>query len=562
MENPRNLFRAHLNKKPLKFRVKSCRIMSKSPTNNSKSIYLLPIIIGLGIIFGTVVAYVQIYDYQQQLSDSYKHEINGILEGVIDRRESRLQTISNSMTGFFESSTDVTPDEFTSFSDIIFSSNPELVNVSIIDQNQTILNSFPESNIVGENFDVLFPTHPTQINGIKTMNIEFPMKNFNKIIISVPFDYFISYNTIPSQYFKLILYSPLDDNVKLYQISNTNGMIETDIVEFTQKELENIIEINVKTNLYGHTLHKEYILKYLIWDGAFESNNIPSQLLLIIGIASSVIIPVLVYNTNNILRQKIQERSLVLEQKNRDLEEIKKSKDEFVTMIVHDLKNPIVPIISLSDILLSNALGDLTPKQTDRIKMIKSSATSLENLIQDLLDSQKAELGKLYLNFSENNLSEIVQNTISKFKPEFDTKEIAIETSIASNISCVCDKTRIEQVLSNLLLNSLDFVSEKMGKISISLESDNHIATITIKDNGIGIEKDQLDKLFVKFYQIKHDMTRKYGGTGLGLAVSNEIVALHRGRIWAESDGIRKGSTFFIELLLKVHDKANEPKEK
>ena len=93
-----------------------------------------------------------------------------------------------------------------------------------------------------------------------------------------------------------------------------------------------------------------------------------------------------------------------------------------------------------------------------------------------------------------------------------------------------------------------------MGKISISLESDNHIAKITIKDNGIGIEENQLDKLFVKFYQIKHDMTRKYGGTGLGLAVSHEIIALHSGKIWAESDGIRKGATFFIELPLKDQD--------
>lgn len=533
--------------------------MSKNTTEHSKSIYLLPIIIGLGIIVGTAAVYLQIYDYQQQLSKSYKHEINGILEGVIDRRESRLQAISNSMIGFFESSTDITPNEFTSFSNIIFNSNPELVNVSIIDQNQTILYSFPESNMVGENFDMLFPTHPTQINDIKAMNIEFPMKNFNKIIISVPFDYFISYDTLPSQNFKMILTSPLDDNLKLYQISNIDGIIETNNVRFTQKELENSIEVNAKTNLYGHTIKKEYVLRYLIWDGTFESNNTLNYFLLIIGGIFSVIIPFIVYKTNNNLRQKIQERSLVLEQKNLQLEQIKKSKDEFVTMIVHDLKNPIVPIISLSDILLSNTLGDLTSKQIDRIKMIKSSATSLDNLIQDLLDSQKAELGKFHLNLLENNLSEIVQNTITKFKSEFETKEITIETNIASNVSCICDKARIEQVLSNILLNSIDFVSEKIGKISISLESDNHTAKIIIKDNGIGIEKDQIDKLFVKFYQIKHDMIRKYGGTGLGLAVSSDIITLHGGRIWAESDGMRKGSTFFIELPLKDREKSNEP---
>ena len=535
--------------------------MSKTAIKYSQSIYLLPIIIGLGIIFGTVVVYLQISDYQQQLSQSYKHEINGILEGVIDRKDSRLQTISNSMIGFFESSKEVTPEEFANFSDRIFSSNPELVSISIINQDQTILYSFPQYEITGKSFDVLFPTHPTQINGINTMNVEFPMSDFRKIIISIPFDYFISTDVIPSQHFKMILFSPLDNNVRLYEIFNNDGIIETNNVEFTQKELENILEFEVKTNLYGHTIKKDYVLKYLIWDDSFESNITSSQLILLGGIISSIIISFLVYKTN-ILKQKIQIRSKISEQKNLELEQIKKSKNEFVTMIVHDLKNPIVPIISLSDILLSNALGDLTPKQADRIKMIKSSATSLENLIQDLLDSQKAELGRLHLNLLENNLSEIVQNSISKFKPEFDTKEITIETNIASNISCVCDKIRIEQVITNMLLNSLDFVSEKIGKILISLESDNHTAKITIKDNGIGIEKDQLDKLFVKFYQIKHDMTRKYGGTGLGLAVSNEIVALHRGRIWAESDGIGTGSTFFIELPLKDHGIANTSKEK
>ena len=530
--------------------------------NHSKSFYLLPIIIGLGLIFGTVTAYMQLSDYQQQLSQSYKDEIYVILKKIIDKEENRLQTVSNSMIAFFESSNEVTPDEFEVFSDRIFDSNPELVNVSIIDKNQVILYSYPQSEMTGENFDILFPSHPTQINDIKTMNVEFPMHDLRELVISVPFDYFISHDMFTSQYFKLILFSPLDNNLKLYQVFNNNGMLETTNVEFTQKELENIVEINVQTNLHGHTIKNDYVLKYLIWDSAFEPNNTFNLFLLIIGFIASGIIPFVIYKTNNTLRQKIQERSQILEQKNLELEQIKKSKDEFVTMIVHDLKNPLVPITSLADILLSNALGDLNPKQIDRIKMIKSNAVYLQNLIQDLLDSQKAELGKLRLNLSENNLSEIIQNSISKLMPEFDIKEITIETSIANNVQCVCDKTRIEQVLSNLLFNSLDFVSEKIGKISISLESNNHTAKITIKDNGMGIQKDQLDKLFVKFYQIQHNMTRKYGGTGLGLAVSNDIIVLHGGKIWVESDGIGIGSTFFIELPLKDRDKENTLKEK
>lgn len=513
--------------------------MSKT-ISHSKPSYLLPIIIGLSIIFGTVVSYLQISDYQQQLSQSYKNETNKILEGIIDRRESRLQTISNSMIGFFEGSTEVTPYEFEVFSDRIFSSNPELVNIAIIDNNQTILYSSPQSEMLGKDFSILFPSHPTQINGIKTMNLEFSMNDLRKIIISVPFDYFISPDVIPSRNFKLILFSPIDNNLRLYQISNNNGIFETDNVEFSQKELENSIEVHVKTNLHGHTIKQEYVLKYLIWNDVFEPNNTFNHLFLIIGITSSGIIPIMIYRTNNILRQK-----------NLELEQIKKSKDEFVTMVIHDLKNPLFPIMTGSDMLLSNMYGDLNSKQIDRIKMIKSSAMSLQNLIQDLLDSQKAELGKLHLNLSKNNLSEIFQNTLNKFKLDIDKKEITVETNIANNVLCICDKTRIEQVISNLLLNSIDFVSEKIGKISVSLESNNHTAKITIQDNGIGIEKDQLDKLFVKFYQIKNNMTRKYGGSGLGLAVSNEIIALHGGKIWAESDGIGKGSTFFIELPLK-----------
>ncbi|MCV0411403.1 HAMP domain-containing sensor histidine kinase [Nitrosarchaeum sp.] len=506
----------------------------------SKSRYLFPLLIGLGIIFGTVVVYLQIHEYEKQLSQSYKNEISRIFEEIIDRREGRLQTISNSIIGFFEGSKEVTPYEFEVFSTRLFDANSELVNISILDDNKTILYSTPHSEMIGKNFDVLFPSHPTQINGINTMNLEFNMSDLRKIIVSVPFDYFISSDTIPSQTFKLILSSPLDNDLRLYEIFVNNGVINTSNVEFSEKELKNSIDVNVKTELYGHTIKKEYVLKYLIWTEIFEPNNTFANLFLIIGVIASGIIPIMIYISNSVLSKK-----------NTELEQIKKSKDEFVTMIIHDLKNPLVPILSVSDILLSNMLGDLNSKQVDRIKMIKSSAMSLQNLIQDLLDSQKAELGKLHLNLSKNNLSEILQNTLNKFKMDMDKKEILVETNIVNDVSCICDKIRIEQVISNLLLNSLDFVSEKIGKISVSLESNNHTAKITIRDNGLGIEKDQLDKLFVKFYQIKNNTIRHYGGSGLGLAVSNEIVALHGGKIWAESDGIGKGSTFFIELPLK-----------
>ncbi len=297
----------------------------------SNSSYLFPILIGVGIIFATVIIYEQMSKYEQQLSQSSKTELSRIIEGIIDRRESRLQTISTTMISLFENSNEVTHDKFTYLSNKIFSSNPELVSIMVLDENQIILYSFPQVDTIGNNFDILFPKHPTQINGIRTMNFEFPIDEQRKLIISVPFDYFISYDFIPRQNFKMVLFSPLDNNLKLYQVYNNNGVVKTTNVEFAPKELENALEINIKTNLYGHTIKKNYDLKYLIWDKNFEINNVFNDLLLIIGAITTITIPILIYKTNNVLRQK-----------NIELEQIKKSKDEFITMASHELKTPLI----------------------------------------------------------------------------------------------------------------------------------------------------------------------------------------------------------------------------
>ncbi len=487
------------------------------------SIYLLPIIIGLGIIFGIVITYSQIYDYQQQLSQSYKNEIKGILEGVIDRRESRLQTISNGMIGFFESSNEVTPDEFSNFSNRIFSSNAELVNIAIIDENQIILYSFPQSDMMEENSDTLFSSYPTKINGINTMNFEFPMDGLRKLIISVPFDYFISTDIITSNQFKLILFSPLDNNQKLYQLSNDNGIIKTDNIEFTQKELEDSLEIHVKTNLYGHIIKKDYVLKYSIWTDTFEPNIILGQLLLIIGITSSVIIPITVYKTNNTLRQK-----------NHDLEQIKISKDKFLAMITHELKTPLVPIQGYADILLSEHLGKLTDKQKERIDIIKSSSETLLALISDLLDAQKLELGQLKIRKENTNIKDTVTNTIKLFLPQAQKNKIEIISNV-QDLSIEHDQGRIKQVITNLIKNSLTAVEPEKGKIEISMKDLPQEIQISVKDNGIGIPIDKQKDLFKEFYQVDTSLTREMGGSGLGLSICKGIVENHGGAITVKS---------------------------
>ena len=250
--------------------------------------------------------------------------------------------------------------------------------------------------------------------------------------------------------------------------------------------------------------------------------------------------------TQLIAKSKLLENQL--QKSMAELRKIEKSKDEFLTMITHELKTPLVPILTYSDILLSGHVGELNDVQKERILIIKSSSESLVKLIQDLLDVQKIELGKLKLEKQENSLSEIINLVVTKIKPDIESRGISIITDLETVPYCLCDKIRIEQVLNNVLYNSIGFVPRENGKIDIKLHMKEGQFEIIIKDNGIGIEKDQLAKIFTKFYQIDTSTTRERGGTGLGLPVSLGIITSHGGRIWAESEGLGKGSEFHILL--------------
>jgi len=250
--------------------------------------------------------------------------------------------------------------------------------------------------------------------------------------------------------------------------------------------------------------------------------------------------------THLIAKSKLLENQL-----QRSMVELKKterSKDEFIAMITHELKSPLVPILAYADILLSDHIGELNNLQRERISLIKSSSESLVRLIQDLLDVQKMELGELKLEKQENSLSEIINSVVKKINPNIEHWGISITTDLQTVPYCTCDKIRIEQVLNNLLYNAIDFVPKKDGKINIKLHMSGEQFEMIIKDNGIGMEKDQLAKIFTKFYQADTSTTRERGGTGLGLPVSLGIVNAHGGKIWAGSEGVGKGSEFHILL--------------
>jgi len=247
-------------------------------------------------------------------------------------------------------------------------------------------------------------------------------------------------------------------------------------------------------------------------------------------------------------KKKLEESESHIREKLNQLKKLDAIKNEFLAMITHELKTPLVPIIGYADILLSEIIGNLNEAQKNRLGIIKNSTVALLKLISDLLDAQKIELGQLNINKKIHDLSKIIGNTVNKMMPDAEHTGITITTDLQPNILCLCDNIRIEQVMTNLISNALDFCPKDIGKIHIKLHHVDGHAKITVKDNGIGMIKTDIDKIFVKFYQVDTKTTREHGGTGLGLSVCKGIVESHGGKIWAESKGRNKGAEIHILL--------------
>ena len=229
------------------------------------------------------------------------------------------------------------------------------------------------------------------------------------------------------------------------------------------------------------------------------------------------------------------------------------AKDEFLAMITHELKTPLVPIQGYSDILLSEHLGKLTAKQKERISIIKDTSETLLSIISDLLDAQKLELGQLRMKKENKNINETICNAVNALSPEAERNNIKFTSNIR-DLEISHDPERIKQVITNLIKNSMTAISPNSGKIQITMEESPDEIKINVIDNGIGIPLEKQKDLFKKFYQVDATLTRETGGSGLGLAICKGIVDNHRGQISVKSSP-NQGAIFSLTL---PKEKTNE----
>jgi signal transduction histidine kinase len=233
------------------------------------------------------------------------------------------------------------------------------------------------------------------------------------------------------------------------------------------------------------------------------------------------------------------------------------AKDEFLAMITHELKTPLVPIQGYADILLSEHLGKLNIKQKERIDIIKSSSESLLSIISDLLDAQKLELGQLTIKKSNGNIKNTIDKAIEALKPVADKKNVEI-SSDEVDLLINHDSERITQVITNLIKNSLTAVEPDSGKIEVVVDNMPTEIKISVKDNGSGIPQEKQKNLFKKFYQVDTTLTRERGGSGLGLAICKGIIEHHGGQISVHSVE-NQGSTFSFTISKESDEQAKTP---
>lgn len=247
------------------------------------------------------------------------------------------------------------------------------------------------------------------------------------------------------------------------------------------------------------------------------------------------------------LAQTFNSMSLTIREKEEEAKKIEIAKDEFLAMVTHELKTPLVPIQGYSDILLGEHLGPLNSTQKERLQIISSSASTLLQLISDLLDAQKLELGQLRIKKEKNNLKDTVEKTILGILPNAISDDISLSYGPKKDIYAFYDDDRIKQVLTNLIKNSLKATSPKTGKVEVSLEEKQNEVVVSVKDNGRGIPPSAKDKIFKKFYQVDTTSTREKGGSGLGLSICKGIVEAHGGTIWMQSN-VPQGTIFSFTI--------------
>jgi len=249
-------------------------------------------------------------------------------------------------------------------------------------------------------------------------------------------------------------------------------------------------------------------------------------------------------------KEEIEELAINLKNANVRLKELDAQKSEFVSLASHQLRGPLTSIRGYISLILDGDMGKIPKEAEEALEKVSKSSNNLVTIVSDYLDVTRIELGKMKYEYSNFDFVDLINEVSDEMNPVIEKSGLIFKINIDKKQSYMihADKNKIKQVIINLIDNALKYTEK--GSISVTLTRLGKTLRLNIKDTGVGIPENTVGNLFQKFNRASNASAQNIIGTGLGLYIARRIIENHNGKVWAESDGIGKGSSFNIELTV------------
>jgi len=333
----------------------------------------------------------------------------------------------------------------------------------------------------------------------------------------------------------------------LGQIS-TVTMVAFATIAILKHQLFNIKVI--VTELFVFALWLFIFIRMLLQD-SFQDQAIDVVLLIVSIILGILLIRGVLKEVNT--REQLEKLTHDLEKANIRLKELDQLKSEFVSIASHQLRSPLTSIKGYASMLLEGSYGKFPEKAKEALSRIFKSTNLMADSIEDFLNVSRIEQGRMKYNKTNFDAAKLAETVVEELGLVASKKNLTLsfEADVAELFMINADLGKIKQVFSNLIDNSIKYTTT--GSVTVSVSKRADMIQFKVSDTGVGISKKTLERLFDKFVRARNAHKINVSGTGLGLYVAKQMIEAHGGKIWAESDGEGKGSTFFVELKVSKY---------